>query len=289
MPCYHPIDIVRRTTGQRDLTVACGQCIGCRLERSRQWATRCIHEASLHDVNTFLTLTVADQHLDQIFPGGSLAYRPWKLFLRRLAKTNHNRQPRFYMCGEYGELNDRPHYHACLFGYSPADKIAFKRDNRGFILWRSPLIEQLWPYGHVTLGDVNFETAAYVARYVMKKVNGKQQQKHYEKIDIETGEIKNRLPEFNRMSLKPGIGAKWLEKYYSDVYPAGKVIVRTTAANPPRYYDKLNRRWNPEAAKTLSRTRILDAYERRHDNTPRRLSVKEVVTAARIKSLKRKI
>lgn len=288
MPCYKPIEIVRRSTGQRDLTVACGQCIGCRLERSRQWAIRCMHEAQLHDLNTFITLTVNDDSAEKIFPGGSLTYRPWQLFIKRLRK-NTRQKIRFYMCGEYGEQSERPHYHAALFGYSPADKIAFKRGINGFVLWRSPQLEQLWPYGHVTLGDVNFETAAYIARYVMKKVNGDLQKKHYEKIDNETGEIIARTPEFNRMSLKPGIGANWLAKFHTDVYPHGKVVVRGHESKPPRYYDKLNKRRNAIQADELTRQRMLDAWERRHDNSPRRLAVKEVVTTAKIKSLKRTI
>lgn len=46
-----------------EIKLPCGQCIGCRLERSRQWAMRCVHEASLYEKNCFITLTYDDSHL----------------------------------------------------------------------------------------------------------------------------------------------------------------------------------------------------------------------------------
>jgi hypothetical protein len=101
------------------LELPCGQCIGCRLERSRQWAMRCLHESSLYDRNAFVTLTYDDEHLP---PGGSLNYPDFQRFMKRLRK-NSKSPIRFYMGGEYGESTLRPHFHVCLFGYDFPDKV----------------------------------------------------------------------------------------------------------------------------------------------------------------------
>jgi hypothetical protein len=41
----------------------------------------------------------------------------------------------------------------------------------------------------ISLGDLTFESAAYVARYVVKKINGQQKFLHYAVINHETGEF----------------------------------------------------------------------------------------------------
>lgn len=206
MACYSPW-VNRGLSWSRPF--ACGQCRGCRLEKSRQWAVRCLHEASLHEDNCYLTLTLDDAHLTSM----SLDYSLFQGFMRRLRKEVG--KVRFYMAGEYGESNLRPHFHALLFGYDFPDKVHLRQSPAGFKLYRSPLLESLWPFGFSSVGACSFESAAYVARYVMKKVNGELAEEHYG----------GRVPEFSRMSLKPGIGAGWIDKFAGDVIPDGKVVV----------------------------------------------------------------
>ena len=295
MPCYHPLTAYQTADGSvvfqerkgdvvRTLSLPCGQCVGCRLERSRQWAMRCMHEASLHKGNSFLTLTYSNDFLPD---KGQLDYSHFQKFMKRLRKRIHPVKPRFYMCGEYGETTSRPHFHACIFGFDFPDKRAFKRSGSGDVLYRSTLLEELWPFGQSLIGDVTFESAAYVARYVMKKVTGHNAQAHYERLDEYTGEVYSLVPEFTRMSLKPGIGAGWFDKYQSDVYPHDYVIVRGKETKPPKYYDRLYEKANPDAFEVLKFERESAARLNYLDNTEDRLLVKETVKKAALKSFNR--
>lgn len=302
MPCFSPIsahqlkDELGRPgaiifkpprSGQRvgrDLDLPCGQCVGCRLERSRQWAVRCVHEAQLHESNVFVTLTYSDEHLP---PTGGLVYRDFQLFMKRLRKT----QPgaRFYMCGEYGEQFKRPHYHACLFGVDFLDKTPYGKSPSGEQLYRSATLEALWPLGFSSIGTVTFESAAYVARYVMKKVTGPLAQAAYTRIDGDTGELHQVSPEFTRMSLKPGIGADWLKKYQTDVYPGDAVIINGGHAKPPRYYDRKLGETNPDTLQSIQALRQRRAISQSEDNTAVRLETKRQVTLARLAFKKRNL
>lgn len=297
MPCFHPLtayqtalgevvfhDRLRRYDVVKTLTLPCGQCVGCRLERSRQWAMRCLHEASLHEQNCFITLTY-DQA--QLPANSSLDYTQFQKFLKRLRKHFEPHQVRFYMGGEYGDQFGRPHFHACLFGIDFPDRVYFKTSPSGEKIWTSQILSRLWPFGFSSVGDVTFESAAYVARYIMQKVTGHSAKAHYERVDPETGEITSRRPEFNKMSLKPGIGARWLEKFRSDVYPHDYVVIRGKEVKPPKYYDRQYAKTHPEQWEELQWLRTLDAQTRAGDNTDARLLVKEQVVKARIQSLKR--
>lgn len=294
MACFHPLVAYRSADGSisfvdrgkgDQLLLSCGQCIGCRLERSRQWATRCVHEASLYDDNCFITLTYNN---DNVPIDGGLNYSHFQLFMKRLRKRFPNDTIRFYMCGEYGENYGRPHYHACLFGFNFPDRVLHSRTGSGFFIYTSRILESLWSYGFSSVADFSFESAAYVARYVMKKITGQAAKRHYEVLDEMTGEIYNRSPEFCRMSLKPGIGARWWDKFgQSDVVPRDKVVINGVESTVPRYYDKLLRRYNFLQYDDAKTRRAFDNYSRRDDNTDARLSVKEQVVKARLSKLHR--
>lgn len=195
--------------------------------------------------------------------------------------------PRFYMCGEYGERTQRPHYHAIIFGYDFPDKKFFAKTKTGETLYTSEILKKLWGKGHTTTGEVTFQSAAYVARYITKKITGQKAQQHYEYIDLETGEITNRTPEFNHMSLKPGIGARWLERYTADVYPEGKVLVRGHKSKSPKYYDKQYKKLKPLEYEDLQWQREKASLLRSSDNTKERLADKERVAHAKASQLKR--
>lgn len=257
-----------------------------------------MHEAQLHEENSFLNFTYNDDHLvdryitryDNGKPlySGTLHYPHWQRFARRLRKSlsrEKSRQTKFYMCGEYGDELGRPHYHACLFGHDFADKKHFRTTQGGFPLYTSETLNKLWPHGFATIGSVTFESAAYVARYVMKKITGKRKEKHYEKIDIETGEIKKLKQEFNQMSRRPGIGSRWIHKYTSDVYPKGKVITRGHESNAPRYYDKIYKLLDPLGYELTEFGRQLEIQP--GENTDERLRARETVAKARMATLKR--
>lgn len=265
------------------LDIPCGQCVECRLERSRQWAVRCMHEAQMHESNHFVTLTYSDEFLPA---DGSLDYKHFQNFMKRLRKRCG--PVRFYMCGEYGELESRPHFHACLFGVRFPDLVLFT-SRKGVKLYSSSLLSSLWPFGFASVGEVTFESAAYVARYVMKKVTGDLAESHYSRVDPDTGEVYSLTPEFNHMSLKPGIGATWLDRFTSDVYPDGRCVVRGVEVKPPRYYDKRYTKVDPLVMESVQFERELAGRAHFLDSLPDRLAVREQVVKARISRLKRSI
>ena len=236
-----------------------------------------MHEAQLHDRNCFLTLTYgADAPL-------SLRYRDVQLFLKRWrAKTKA--KFRYYTGGEYGEENGRPHFHMVVFGYDFADKVYLRKSPTGEALYRSPLLESLWPHGFSSIGTVTFESCAYVARYCMKKKTGDGEKHYYNIFDPETGEIHVRAKEMGHMS--KGIGRDWLRLYWRDCLN-GKVVARGHEANAPRFYLKIMKKLG--VMEDIQLARHQDAVKRAADLTDERLAVKEVVTKARVSFLKRKI
>lgn len=296
MRCYHPVDAWRDSDSSvtklrfqynpakcrsisPELQVPCGQCVGCRLERSRQWAIRCVHEASLHDKNCFITLTYNNENLPK---DESLHVRHFQLFMKRLRKE-YGKGIRFYHCGEYGENFGRPHYHALLFGFDFSDKILFKQ-GRDYPIYTSKALSELWTYGYASIGSVTFESAAYVARYVMKKILGEDSTMHYSAYDKESDTYYLKKPEYTTMSRRPGIGRDWLKKYQSDVYPSDQVIMRGKSMRPPKFYDTQY----PQIDE-IKFERELNAKKHLDNNTPERLAVREAVHQAQISILKRSL
>lgn len=238
----------------------CGQCTDCRLNRSKEWAIRCMHEADLHKENCFITLTFDEEHLLKRVNPMSLDKRDFQLFMKRLRK----RVPKikFYMCGEYGELTRRPHYHACIFGYDFPDKKLYTIRN-GNRLYTSDILSELWPLGFSTIGSLTFDSAAYVSRYIMKKALGKNAWKNYfEYVDEQTGELIGlRLPEYTTMSRRSGIGKEWLVKHFADVYTGDKIFRRGKGfiGKPPKYYDSQFEIINPSRLSEIKQARIEEA------------------------------
>lgn len=299
MPCYKPLQgyraihvnssgkrpvVFTKTKGFSDLpvTVPCGRCIGCRLERSRQWAIRCVHEASLYEDNSFVTLTYSDENLP---PGNSLRKKDFQDFMKRLRFNNPGKRIRYFHCGEYGDQSDRPHYHACIFNHEFTDKKIYSvRD--GVTLYISATLEKTWGLGFCTVGAVTFESAAYTARYIMKKVTGEKAAKHYQSMDPETGEIFEIEPEYVTMSRKPGIGTLWYHKYKDDVFPEDFIILNGRKMKPPRFYDGLYEA-DEKAYRQLKSDRKKTAAKDAANQTRERLDVREKVKNAQVNQLKR--
>lgn len=233
--------------------------------------------------NVFVTLTYRPADLPK---DGSLDYRHFQLFMKRLRKR-FGSGVRFYMCGEYGDSNGRPHYHAILFNIDFLDRVPWRKTPTGYVQYRSKTLEDIWGLGHCEFGSVTLKSAAYVARYIMKKVTGDQATFHYCDIDPLTGEVLSEVqPEFNQMSRKPGIGRGWLDKYYDDVYPAGCVVLEGgRKVRPPRYYDQQFKAVDPKEFDHLVLERRLESRKRSADNTPARLAVKEHVAQANLEHL----
>ncbi|WNK14432.1 MAG: replication initiator protein [Microvirus sp.] len=196
------------------------------------------------------------------------------------------------MCGEYGGISNRPHYHAVIFGHRADDLVEFKKTRSG-VLWTSKKMDYLWGKGAVTVGDVTAQSAAYVASYCQKKITGKGKEsvspitgmRHYERIDTLTGEITEVMPEFGGMSLKPGIGASWLDKWETDALPRDEVVIDGKKRKVPQYYlerfkkrdESLNK---GKMFRDVEFKRFLKSEEFREEKTPERLAVREAVAKA---------
>jgi len=245
-----------------ELSIPCGQCIGCRLNHAESWALRMVHEAQLHQENSFITLTYDDQNIP---PDGNLNYEHVTLFIKKLRKVLQKTQVKikYYRVGEYGEKFSRPHYHIIIFGFDFSAKLRYRGIENERRVWRtkdqrkyyiSSLLTTLWGLGHAEIGEVDYRTCMYVAKYVTKKINGDRKQSHYERVN-ELGEIISVEPEKASMSRKEAIGKKWLEQYWTDVYPEDTVIHEAKRLKAPKYYDKWLEKNNPKLFEEVKSSR----------------------------------
>lgn len=306
MPCYQPLKGYRsphpNSNGKYPFVfdrggaavIPCGKCIGCKLDRSRDWALRCVHEASLHDRNCLVTLTYDSAFLP---PFGTLVRSDLQKFLKRLRKR-FGGGIKFFACGEYGEAGSRPHYHICLFGVDFDDKKLWsvRGDVRLFVseslnkLWSVVINGKRHSLGFASVGEVNFASAAYVARYTLKKV-GVKSSTYYTRLVPETGELVSVEPEYVVMSrggrVGKGIGKAWLDRFVTDVYPHSYVVHQGQKYKPPRYYDNYFESLDAAAFAKMKVKRFDQAYSRRANSTPERLKVREIITRSRVSMLKR--
>lgn len=289
MPCYHPLLAIPaginnksgkrafRIVGYKDsvlndpylpdgvIEIPCGKCIGCRLERSRQWANRCSLELQYHDSAYFATLTYDDDHVPLVYGNVgedgdychmSLRKRDLQLWLKRLRRAFPDDHIRFFACGEYGDQTLRPHYHAILFGLHLDDLKVKRVDAKGFVYYTSEKFDSTWTSekkceGSITpltqngmceLTSVTWNTCAYVARYITKKLTGPEGQ-IYKDLGIE--------PPFLNMSRRPGIGRQYYDDH-PEVFDYEFINIGTAEGGkkfrPPKYFERLLESDDPERA-----------------------------------------
>ncbi len=324
MPCYSPLKgwkdrdtggiVFRADNSSATMEVACGQCLGCRLDRSRMWAMRIVHESSLYESNCFVTLTYRDRSECSVEQLAGRFFVPddWSLhrshfvnFMKRLRKAFSPDRIRFFMCGEYGvhckhgiDLDrvvcplcsvGRPHYHVCLFNTAFPDVAAYGSRN-GDLRFTSGFLEGIWKYGFVDVGELNFASAAYVARYILKKVNGKAAADHYVSCDLD-GVVMFLEPEYCTMSRRPGLGREWFEKYSSDVFPSDEVPVPGSGVlrGVPRYYEEIFKCSDPLSLEDIKRVRVEFMKAHGSEFTPARLMDKYKVKKAQVNLLTRSL
>lgn len=288
MVCYRPVfgwvSKVRNESGKRSIVfsldegfkdqsvlVPCGKCIGCRLERARQWSVRCMHEASLHDENCFVTLTYDDASVPK---DGSLRPRDMTLFLKRLRERLG--PFRYFQCGEYGGKLERPHHHALLFGLNFPDRVFWNKK-----LTTSVILDDTWSLGKCWIGSVTRQSAGYVARYQLKKVYGMSHEEWY----------RGRVPEYVTMSRRPGIGLRWIEKYWRDCYPNDVCVMDGIVGKPPRYYDEYLESKVPGGDVLMRRIKRKRMEDSRNDpdNRGHMMAMAEFVKSEQIKTLTRSL
>lgn len=304
MTCFHPLTAYRSLVETTEsgkaqiyfniseakkkpyevISLPCSRCIGCRIDRSKQWAVRCVHEASLHEWNCFITLTFNNEHLIS----SSLDKRDFQLFMKRLRKKFKGDKIRYFHCGEYGDKMERPHHHACLFGIDFYDKELISNKN-GTKLYHSQILEDIWGKGFCCTGDVTFQSAAYVARYIIKKLNGKlAAQRYIRDINKETGECTYLQPEYITMSRRPGIGKGWYKKYgKTDIFPKDYLTIQGRKFRIPKYYQNMYEIEDEKTIELVKKKRKERAERHKKDSTWCRLMTRKKIMETKVKRLKR--
>lgn len=311
--------------GHRLLKVPCGQCIGCRMDYSRQWAIRCVLEAQQWEHNWFVTLTYSDEFvplnthcvcdpdtgevMDEKYTM-TLVPDDLKNYIKRLRKYFKQQYDfdgiRFYACGEYGPKNMRPHFHLILFNCPlPEGDLKLHHTSNGYCYYESKILQKAWqkrmdidgqsvrvPMGFVQVCDFSYESASYVARYMLKKHKGFDAD-FYEKAGI--------APEFTRCSRRPGIAYKYFEEHKDQIYDFDQINLpgakgKVIKAHPPAYFDRLFDVDNPEELSIIKDKRKDRAVRSMQEQLAKTdlseqeyLAVKEANFRERIKKLKRSL
>lgn len=251
--------------------IPCGKCMLCTRRYRMHWVLRCMHEARFYEQMSYLTLTVDDAHLDQVFPPSPvtsmvdghrwncLQHKPFQDFMKRLRRRldygvtdyrivdgepvknvyHGEKNLRYFMCGEYGDTTHRPHYHAIIYGFFPRDARPF---NKG--LFVSDFLSQVWPFGFHTVAKVEPACVSYVAGYVDKKMDESRN----------VWMVEGVTPEYVAMSRgcsklgTGGIGKAFFDLYWRELYPINDdgtfarnyaLTVDGRKVKMPRYYDNL--------------------------------------------------
>lgn len=242
------------------IDIPCGQCIECRISKAREWAIRCYHEASMFENNIFLTLTYDEENVPGDYSLNKEDYRDFLKELRRrydgiesiIDKEGKTVFPiRYFVCGEYGDQEGRPHYHMAIFNFDFDDKIIYTRKN-GIPLYNSEMCEKIWKKGYCVIGDINLKTVRYITRYILKKVNGS-------KIEEKYGELE---PEFQSMSRRPGIGNRWFQKFKGDIYDKDFMTIEGNKYSSTRYYDKCLEEVDEKQMNIIKRKRKLKGIKK---------------------------
>lgn len=255
------------------MDLPCRNCISCRLNYTRNWAVRIMHESKLWDSNEFVTLTYNNDNLPE---NQNLNYRDVQLFLKRLRKKYSQDRIRFVCAGEYGEQLGRPHYHLIIFNMFFADRKKRHTDLSNYPHYTSQILSDLWGLGHSVIGTVTPESASYVSGYIMKKINGQLKAQHYQYVNIETGEIVTKRQEFFTMSRRPGIASNWFDQFHRDVFPSDEVFYKGKSVKPPPYYFNLLQKKDLELFEKIKEIRYNDMQDSWELRSPYHLNAKKL-------------
>lgn len=302
----------RQTCGE-PAEVACGRCVSCRLRKSAEWGSRIAHEVQILEekyglYSSFITLTYDEKNLPF---AGSLVPEDMQKFVKKLREhlwRKFRRKIRYYYSGEYGsrcpkhEIADcpqcgsiqRPHYHAIILGFDFGYDKEYVGDREGLLVYRSEFLDKLWKKGFHEIGSATFESAAYCARYVMKKQLGPDYEGHYTRYDPWTDAWYEVEPEFARMSRNPGIGKEWFDDYVDDVFPSDEMSIpgRGVGGKPAKYYDYLYELSCPdqfEEVKEKRREAMTEVLEKRASGDAPSLQSMAMVQDAKISMLSRRM
>ena len=286
-----PIMASKRTI-REFIEIPCNSCLQCRLDYSKRWADRCMLEAMYHDENAFITLTYDDKNVplvDGVDPVTgelkkfkTLRKKHFQDFMKRFRNIVNEipkekrkfyngrkyyrkgddkfKEIRYMASGEYGSQTNRSHYHAIIFGWYPSDDdiVLLGKNELGQDYYGSATLAKAWPYGFHVIGKADWNSCAYVARYVVKKMFPFEKN-FYEACNIE--------PEFILMSRRPGIGAQWYEDHKEEYYNFSKTYLKTQngshSIGSVKYFDRKVAKECPELYEDMIKNRVWFAKHRK--------------------------
>lgn len=152
-------------------------------------------------------------------------------------------------CGEYGDLRQRPHHHSILFGFQfPDIKPIFENGQEYFT---SEILSWLWPFGIHRIGKCEYNSCAYVSRYVTKKMNGINADEYYN----------GRKPEYVTYSTKPVLGSNYFLKNYKEFVNTQVVSVvadKKYECRIPKSYDNILKKLDLSLYNDMKEKRVKD-------------------------------
>lgn len=253
--------------------IPCGKCIGCRIDYSRSWADRMTYHkmSRAEDPAWFITLTYNDEVLEKLdsspdYGIASLCYDDASKFIKAVRNKWRDCQIDYYYSGEYGDSSFRAHFHFIIYGFDIPDLEFWKLNGLGDPIYKSKILDGLWSKGIVAVEEFTWNTAAYAARYVIKKRDGRQLCE-YEAVGIE--------PEKCRMSRRPGIAYDFYQDHWRDLWANdGMNVSRSVNASGKlglsRYFLKLaSKSNNPEQLeavqafqeRSVQRSNVINPYK----------------------------
>lgn len=263
--CLSDISLFQEHFITEFIEIPCGKCLACRMKYSRDWADRCIMELPYHDSSYFVTLTYDNDHLpvnDFVDPvDGVIGQMPTLIksdvsdFMKNLRRQLDYHFPdhapiSFFAAGEYGGQTSRPHYHLIIFGLQLNDLQMYKKSTLGYNYYNSEFLQSVWKKGYVVVADVTWQSAAYVARYILKKQTGDQSEV-YDRFNFQQ--------EFSLMSRRPSIGRRFFEEHFHELYEFDSINVPTSEGGrkvrPNRYFDRLMAEIDPDKLECVKQKR----------------------------------
>lgn len=280
-----PFGFANKSGYNQEYELPCGQCIECRIARSVEKAVRIMHEVKIEEEltsrkSTFVTLTYDKYSVPYVYESvdGTDVYRTDRMtlvkddvqkFLARLREHKRRRKEdkiRYFVAGEYGDKDFRPHYHAVLIGCEFKDEYLFSKSSKGYDMSRSDDLELLWTKGYCTIEEITMDSLIYICKDIVKRVTESDNDAHRKW--LRDNNVKSvdeyyngRQKEFHLQSGKPGLGARWIDKYQSDVFPFCELPKINGVNHPvPRYYiDRIVKKEMELSGKKLepSKTKVM--------------------------------
>lgn len=253
----------------------CGNCENCLLKRAKEWGERNYLESLSWQNKWFITLTYNDDNLKWKLGKPQLVRKDVTLFLKKI--RNKGQKIKFFGSGELGTKTRRPHYHYIIYGLEINDLEVYKK-NKSSYYYTSKWLNEIWGLGNALIADFSTETASYIARYTIKKKN------------IMEGEFLNQ---------SNGIGKKYYQENKNDIYKYDKIAIKNNKgvywAKPPRYYDKLYEKEEPDKYLEIKKMRMKNGkdfndkyWEESDKNWTKMLADEKIIALDNMKKLRRK-